>query len=767
LPGNTPAPERKIGAAEIARWLTFAGHVQGVGFRPFVFRLAHRLGLTGRVWNAVGAVEIEIQGPEPAVSSFVAAVISEAPPLARPQLLRCEPLAVQASPPAFSIDASSSAGTPQIFVPADQFACDDCLAELADPRNRRYRYPFINCTQCGPRYTLIERLPYDRPNTTMAAFELCGDCQREYRDPFDRRYHAEPIACPVCGPQVTWRVAGTATELRGEGALEACVQRLRAQGIVAVKGIGGYHLLCDARSDAAVQTLRDRKQRPHKPLALLYPRRGADGLTRVRDDASMDDSEAESLRDPSRPIVLLRKRAGSTLAASVAPGLGEIGVFLPYSPLHQLLLEDFGGPLVATSGNLSGEPVITDAAMAEEKLARVADAFLHHDRPIVRPADDSVWRCSAGAMRPIRLGRGHAPLELELPESVSTPVLATGAHLKNCLALAWQKRVVISPHIGTMDSLRSLEVFQQVASDLQRLYGVTAERIVCDRHPGYATSRWAQRCGLPLTRVWHHRAHAAALAAEHRVSGLLLVFCWDGLGLGEDGTLWGGEALLGQPGAWRRVASLRPFRLPGGDLAARQPWRPAASLCWHADRQWPEQPANTELLQSAWQRGVQSPWTSSAGRLFDAAAALVLGIREASFEAQAPMQLESIAAPGGDPLALAWDRDETGLPRLDWSPLLPMLMDAHASQAERAARFHESLAAAVSDFASGMARHTPLAAIGLTGGVFQNRRLAESCIARLTDIGLPVLLAQRLPANDAAICLGQVVELAADEGGAC
>lgn len=760
-------PEPAFAAPRVALRLRLTGHVQGVGFRPFVVRLAHRLGLAGRVWNALGTVEIEIQGEAPQVAGFVTAVISDAPPLARPHLVSCDVAEPRPGISGFAIEHSDATGTPQIFVPADQFACDECLAELADPRNRRYRYPFINCTQCGPRYTLIERLPYDRPNTTMAHFALCTDCRREYEDPLDRRFHAEPTACSVCGPQVMLQLPGQASTCVREAALRECVQLLRAGQIVAVKGIGGYHLLCDARNDNAVQRLRERKHRPHKPLAVMYPRRGADGLDRLRDDAELRDIEAAALRNPARPIVLVTRRGDATLAANIAPNLAEIGVFLPYSPLHQLLLEDFGGPLVATSGNLSGEPVITDPAMANEKLAQIADAFLHHNRPIARPADDSVLRRCGTAMRPMRLGRGHAPLEFELPQAVSVPTLATGADLKNCLALAWQRRVVISPHIGSMHSPRSLEVFGQVAQDLQRLYGVTAQEIVCDAHRGYTTSRWAQRLGLPLARVWHHRAHASALAGEHDVRAPILVFGWDGLGLGEDGTLWGGEALLGIPGSWQRVASLRPFRLPGGDLAALQPWRPAASLCWQVGAAWPGLPPNTDLLHAAWERGLQSPWTSSAGRLFDAAAALVLGIRQMSYEAQAPMQLETIAAPAADPLPLEWLRDSQGLRRLDWSPLLPMLLDTDAPAPLRAARFHESLAAAIAELAAAVARETPVAAIGLAGGVFQNRRLVESCTARLGALNLPVLLAQRLPANDAAICFGQLVERAASATASC
>lgn len=743
--------------ASAARRLTLTGRVQGVGFRPFVYRLAHRFGLNGWVMNATGRVEIHIEGPDDALSAFARALIAEAPPLSRPRLLSSEPASAEAHA-RFEI-APSSTGAADIHVPPDFFACDDCLRELNDPKDRRYRYPFINCTQCGPRYTLIERLPYDRPNTTMAGFPLCPDCRREYENPLDRRLHAEPIACPVCGPQLSYRDA--ATEVRDTpNALAACVAALRAGRIVAVKGIGGYHLMCDARNDTAVAHLREKKPRPHKPLAVMFPLRGNDGLDAVREAAQPDEIQAQLLRDPMRPIVLVPKRDSSGLSALIAPGLNEIGCFLPYSPLHHLILDDFGGPLVATSANVSGEPVLTDNNEAETRLGHVAEAFLHHNRPIERPADDPVYRVIAGAARPLRLGRGIAPLELELPFTLLEPVLAVGGHMKNTIALAWDNRVVISPHIGDLDAPRSLAVFEQVINDLQALYGVTAQRVVCDAHPGYASTRFAKKLGLPLTPVFHHHAHASALAGEYPDVKNWLVFTWDGVGYGEDGMLWGGEALLGIPGKWKRAASFRPFHLPGGEKAGREPWRSAAALCWETGTEWKDCPEDTTILRQAWDKRLNAPQTSAVGRLFDAAAALIGLNYKSSFEGQGPMLLEASVDGDAEPVALPLTADKIGVLRADWAPLLPVLMNTSASIAERAAIFHASLAQTLVKQAKALREKHGEFTVGLSGGVFQNCVLTERALALLAVEGFDARLPQQLPCNDAGISYGQIIETA-------
>jgi len=631
--------------------------------------------------------------------------------------------------------------------------------------NRRYRYPFINCTQCGPRYTLIESLPYDRPNTSMAGFPLCDTCEQEYLDPADRRFHAEPVACPACGPQLQF-VDTQRDTVSAETALEAALDALRAGAVVAVKGIGGYHLMCNARDADAIDLLRQRKHRPDKPLAVMFPFVGADGLDLVREHACLDDVEAALLTSPARPIVLTTRSKNSDLAENVASGLGEIGAFLPYSPLHELLLDGIKAPLVATSANVSGEPVLTDNGEVESRLGKVADVFLHHDRPIVRPADDPVYRRIAGSMRPLRLGRGCAPLEFELPWQQPQPLLAVGGHMKGAVALSWDNRVVVSPHIGEMDSPRSLSVFEQVAKDLQALYGVTAERIACDAHSGYTTHRWARAQSLPVEAIYHHSAHASALAAEFALAGPCLVFTWDGVGLGEDETLWGGEALLGEAGDWRRVGSLRPFRLPGGEKAGREPWRSAAALYWGCDKEWPnslnnDSPDKDGLAKIAWQKDLNCPKTSAAGRLFDAAAALICDIPVTSFEAQGPMMLEALCTNRVDGIDLPLEKDKDGIWRTDWEPLLDIIGDPDRSKASRAEVFHSSLAQTLLQQARVIRDEHAVDKVGLCGGVFQNRVLTEQAIKLLEDDGFRVYLPSALPCNDAALSFGQAAELAA------
>ena len=762
--GTADAPANHGGdglpASSYAVRITLDGHVQGVGFRPFVYRLAVEHGVTGYVRNRLGEVDIVACGRHETIRRFRRDLIERAPPLSKPRIVRIAPYDTVAFD-RFDIIASRGGAQARVFVPPDYFMCDDCKRELADPADRRYRYPFINCTQCGPRYTLIEALPYDRPNTSMSGFPLCEACEAEYRDPSDRRFHAEPVACPSCGPTVQFEYPAATETVRADAALEATLERLRAGEIVAVKGIGGYHLMCDARNERAVASLRQRKHRPDKPLAVMLPVSGADGLARVREYALPRPDEAAMLASPSRPIVLVESKAANDLAGGVATGLRELGLFLPYSPLHQLLLEAFDGPLVATSGNVSGEPVLTDNDEVERRLSGVADAFLHHDRPIVRPADDPVYRHIAGEMRPLRVGRGCAPVEIDLPWPQPAPVLAVGGHIKGTIALAWDRRAVVSPHIGEMDTRRSLDVFERVTEELQALYDVYAECIVCDAHPAYTTHGWAHRRSLPVNTVWHHHAHASALAAETGLTGRWLVFAWDGVGLGEDGSLWGGEALLGEAGSWCRVASFKPFRLPGGERAGREPWRSAAALHWESGREWPGCPDTDGLVQAAWRRGMNAPRTSAAGRLFDAAASLVLGEHVVSYEAQGPMLLESLCREGGEPVRLPLGRGDDGVWRSDWTPLLDLLSDDRQSARVRAERFHSSLARVLLDQAQAIQKRHGFDHLGLAGGVFQNRVLTTEAKALLEDNGFNVVLPLTLPCNDAALSYGQVAEMAA------
>ncbi len=741
--------------------MVVSGQVQGVGFRPFVYRLATRLGLAGQVRNCLGEVEILLRGPPETLARFQHDLIDAAPPLAEPRIVSMMDMEGRDFS-GFQIVDSVADSAANISVPPDYFMCDDCRREQRDPADQRYRYPFINCTQCGPRYTLIEDLPYDRANTGMSGFPLCDDCRAEYLDPLDRRFHAEPLACPVCGPKLLFANSGQPVIEQGDAALQSALQSLRDGQIVAVRGIGGYHLMCDARHDQAVANLRQRKNRPHKPLAVMLPLAGMDGLEQVRNLAILEEAEAEALISPMRPIVLCRKRPGAWLASGIAPGLDELGLFLPYSPLHQLLLDDFGGPLVATSGNLSGEPVLTDVEEAGRRLCTIADAFLHHDRPIVRPADDPVFRRIEGRLRPLRIGRGSAPREMTLPWSQPQPLLAVGGHMKGSIALAWDDRVVVSPHIGEMDNPRSLAVLEQLAADLQRLYHVQAAHIACDAHTGYTTHRWArQQRELPSTTVWHHRAHASALVAEHAGEAQWLVFTWDGVGMGEDGTLWGGEALYGTPGRWQRLASLRPFNLPGGERAGREPWRSAAAMSWACGANWRDFPDSQGLAYYAWQHRLNSPASSAAGRVFDAAAYLVCGTASSSFEAQGPMLLEALCRQAGDAIELPLTTDETGVLRSDWQGLLARMADNSIAPAARAETFHTSMAQVILTQARHLREHRQVDRVGLTGGVFQNRVLCEQAMQMLKSDGFDVRIATELPCNDAALAFGQAAELAA------
>jgi hydrogenase maturation protein HypF len=739
--------------------ITLSGHVQGVGFRPFVYRLAVEHGIVGEVKNCLGEVEIVASGTPEVLHHFEEDLIAKAPPLSNPVIQRVAHIEPRHDTD-FRIAPSSADAEARIFVPPDYFMCDDCREELANTGDRRHRYPFINCTQCGPRYTLIEALPYDRRNTSMRVFPLCAACEREYLDPQDRRFHAEPVACPDCGPQLLFEEAGARTT--GTNALDAAVDTIAVGRIVAIKGIGGYHLVCDASNHDAVERLRSRKHRPDKPLAVMFPLAGTDGLDFVRRHAWLDETETEALVSAVRPIVLVTRRPNCSLAENVAPGLGEIGAFLPYSPLHQLLLEALGRPVVATSANISGEPVLTRSKDVSRRLGEVADAFLHHDRPIVRPADDPVFRRVGGRMRPFRIGRGCAPKELSLPWHQDKPLLAAGGHMKGALALSWDDRVVVSPHIGEMDSPRSLAVFEQVASDLQDLYGIEAEAIVCDAHHGYTTHQWARRQdSLPVETVWHHEAHAGAVAAEFALPGQWLMFAWDGVGLGEDGTLWGGEALLGAAGDWTRVCSLRPFRLPGGERAGREPWRSAAALYWECGRHCDDCPDESGIAEAGWRRGLNSPVTTAAGRLFDAASALICGAVYTSFEAQGPMQLETLCRQNRQPIYLPLGRGANGVLQSDWEPLLDVIANRNRDPAERAEIFHASLAQLIVQQACRVRYQHEIDQIGLCGGVFQNRVLTELAIDGLERRGFTVCLPQELPVNDAALCYGQAAHVAA------
>jgi len=737
--------------------IIITGRVQGVGFRPFVSCLANELGLSGWVRNCSGKVEIRVEGVNKALSAFIKALHNQAPPLAQPDY----PQVSSVSPSGFTgftIKQSQGGEKLDSHIPPDYFVCDDCLAEMQDPSQRRYRYPFINCTQCGPRYTLIDRLPYDRPNTTMAEFELCPDCQAEYLNPIDRRYHAQPLACSKCGPSLTFHQPGRQDIVSNNEALSACIDSLREGLVVAVKGVGGYHLFCDASDSAAVNRLRLRKSRPDKPLAVMVPWRGEDGLTLVEKIAELTASEKQLIASPLRPIVLASRKANTLLSQNIAAGLSEVGLMLPYSPLHHLLMNDYASPLVATSANLTGEPVLTNAFDVEQRLGSVADAFLHHNRPIRRPADDSVFRRIAKQMRPIRLGRGLAPIERKLAFQLKKPLLAVGADLKNTVALAFDDRVVISPHVGDLGSLRSAQVFEQLITDLLALYGVSPELIVCDAHPAYHSSRWAKRHDLPIVPVYHHHAHASALAGEHDLDQKMMVFTWDGTGYGEDGTIWGGETLVGSPGHWQRAASFRPFSLLGGEKASREPWRCALSVCWEHGLEWYGCSHDVSLLKHAWQQNINCPRTSSVGRLFDAVAALIGIGQYSSYEGHVAMQMEAISTAGAEAISLPLTENSMGILISDWGPLVPFLMDNKVSVAERSSVFHASLVSAIITQAQAIRKKYNISTVGLSGGVFQNKLLAEQSLFELEQQGFEVYLHKDIPCGDGGISFGQIIE---------
>ncbi len=759
-----------------ARLITVSGQVQGVGFRPFIYRLANEHHLSGWVKNCVGVVEIHVQGNPDEINNFVENIFKNKPVIAKP-VLESEASTALADFNSFDILQSEKNGAAKISVPADLFLCDDCLAELNDPADRRYRYPFINCTQCGPRYTLIKSLPYDRANTTMADFELCPSCLAEYENPNDRRFHAEPIACPVCGPSLSFN-QDAKISFQDE-ALKNAVDVLRQGKIVAVKGIGGYHLMCDAGSEEAVQRLRESKPRPHKPLAVIFPAPQDNPFEYAEKSFTLSEDEKCFLLQPARPILLVKKlmvkklpvnkKQPGQLCEQIAPGLNEVGMMLPYSPLHHLLLNEFSGPLVATSANISGEPVLIENHQVEKRLAHMIDACLHHNRPIERPADDPVYRTIAGKARTIRTGRGLAPIELTLPFELEQPVLAVGAHMKNVVSLAWGNTAIISPHIGEMDSVRAVEVFESTIDDLQRLYGIKAESIVCDAHPGYTSTRWAHKQNLPVRNVFHHHAHASAAYFECKTDKPIIVFSWDGVGYGEDGTLWGGETFLGKPGAWQRIASMKPFSLPGGDKAGRQPWRSAAAVCWEMGLDYDGIPQDDSMLplmlKRAWQQKINTPKTSSVGRLFDAAAALT-GVRtDASFEGQGAMEFEAICENAevqtDDYIEMALEYEPgvgNNLLIIDWKSLIQTMLDSTLSVNTRAVLFHHSLAQCILKQAKQLREQHGVNTVSFSGGVFQNRVLTEKAVALLAAEGFEVCLSELIPVNDAGISFGQVME---------
>ena len=739
------------------------GTVQGVGFRPFIYQLAERHGLTGWVRNTGGQVEIELDGDEQALAEFLGELRRESPPLARIEELLSEqrPAAGYA---AFEIRRSHEDGGWQA-IPPDVATCDACLSELFDPRDRRYRYPFINCTHCGPRFTIIDGLPYDRSRTTMRHFPMCEACRREYENPRDRRFHAQPVACPACGPKIWMHLP--ATPAPAVDPIDLCVSLLKAGDIIAVKGLGGFQLACDASNDDAVRRLRLRKRRYGKPFALMVP-----DVESARELCVISPAEAAVLRSPERPIVLAKRRAAARAASELAPGLDTLGLMLPYTPLHHLLLRGFEGPLVMTSGNVSEEPIAIGNLEALERLGEIADGFLLHDRDIYARYDDSVARVIDGAAVPIRRARGYAPAPIALPFEVGNEILACGAQQKSTFCALKGSNAFLSPHIGDLENLETLEHFQATLDLFQRLFRLKPRIIAHDLHPDYLSSRFARE--LPLDgglriEVQHHHAHVVSAMVEHGLRDPVIGVAYDGTGYGEDAAVWGGEILIADWASFRRAAHLRYVPMLGGEGAIRKPYRMAAAHLWAlgAERAAEFEPffaelpgGEREILRRQFEERWNAPLTSSCGRLFDAAAALIGIRREALYEGQPAIELEAAADPNVDrgyPFELTLDE---GRWIMDPGPALAALWRegrAGVPVSEIAAAFHNTVAAFTVDACRAIRAEHGLRQVVLSGGCFQNALLTARLADGLARAGFEVFTHHAVPPNDGGIALGQAV----------
>jgi hydrogenase maturation protein HypF len=743
--------------------IAIRGAVQGVGFRPFIYRLASEMNLTGWVRNSPQGVFIEAEGEKAVLEPFLLRLQKEKPAPSFIQSLEfsfLDPVGFSG----FEIRSSELAGAKSALILPDIATCTECLAEVLDPNNRRYRYPFTNCTHCGPRFTIIESLPYDRPNTSMKAFEMCPDCWREYEAPGNRRFHAQPNACPVCGPRLQlWDPSGQMLS-SGDGALMETVEALGKGKIVAIKGLGGFHLMADARNERTVEMLRYRKHREEKPFALMYP-----SLEQVEADCRISELEARLLNSAESPIVLLegRNHSSSAIAHLAAPGNPCLGVMLPYTPLHHLLMKELRFPVIATSGNLSDEPICIDEREALARLSGIADLFLVHNRPIVRHVDDSIVRVVLGRELVLRRARGYAPLPLRC-ERALPDILAVGGHLKNTIAVTVDHNIFISQHIGDLENNEASEAFQKVIRSFRHLYRIDPVRVVADMHPDYLSTKFARECGIPLLSVQHHYAHVAACMAENELDGRVLGVSWDGTGYGLDGTVWGGEFLLTDERAFSRAGFFRRFRLPGGAQAVKEPRRTALGVLYEVlgeslfDRKdlspvrfFSED--EISVLAQMLRKGIHSPQTTSAGRLFDAVASIAGRRQFIQYEGQAAMELEF--AVGSEkteetyPLALTGRKEGIVV---DWEPLIRAVLRDTASAislARISKKFHNTLVEIILEVARRIAEER----VVLTGGCFQNKVLLEGAVRRLEAEGFRPYWHQRVPPNDGGISLGQIV----------
>jgi hydrogenase maturation protein HypF len=771
--------------------VTIRGAVQGVGFRPFIYRLATEMRLPGWVLNSSQGVFVEVEGEKQVLDAFLLRIEKEKPPRSSIHSLEfsvLDPIGFTQ----FEIRQSDESGEKTTLVLPDIATCPACLREIFDRLNRRYLYPFTNCTNCGPRFTIIEALPYDRPNTSMKKFQMCDDCRDEYEDPLDRRFHAQPNACPKCGPHLElWDENGRVLSSYHDSLLEAA-DAIRHGKIAAMKGLGGFHLIVDARNGSAVQRLRERKHREEKPLALMYP-----SLDALRVDCVISNLEERLLLSPESPITLLSRkseignldessrRPKAKIASSVAPFNPYLGVMLPYTPLHHILMKELGFPVVATSGNLSDEPICTDEGEALKRLSCIADLFLVHDRPIVRHVDDSVVRVLMGRELVLRRARGYAPLPIRVGVSAEAPVLAVGAHLKNTVALSCGSNVFISQHIGDLETQEAFHAFQGVCRDLPNLFGSRPNSLVCDMHPAYLSTQFAKGQDKQVVEVQHHYAHITSCMAENELDGTVLGVSWDGTGYGLDGTIWGGEFLVTTEHSFLRAASFRQFRLPGAERAIREPRRAAIGVLHEIFGDKLFEQTNTPVLDSftgselrvirqAIARGVNSPWTSSVGRLFDAVASII-GLRQrVNFEGQAAMEVE-FAIEGtetdeayqfgisnrehgiGDrPKPDSAIRNPKSEITIDWGPMILEVLDDLEQKTPPcviSAKFHNTLVEIIVEIAKRIGEKR----VVLSGGCFQNKYLTKRAVRRLEATGFQPYWHQRVPPNDGGIALGQVL----------
>jgi len=746
------------------------GAVQGVGFRPFVYRLATEMKLPGWVVNSSQGVFIEVEGDSLKLGKFLERIDKEKPANAFIQSMETSYLA-PAGYCEFEVRQSDGSGAKTALIMPDLATCEDCFREIFEPSDRRYRYPFTNCTNCGPRFSIIENLPYDRVNTSMKAFVMCDRCLDEYNDPSDRRFHAQPNACPICGPQLAlWNSRGKVLETREE-ALQGAVDAVRRGEIVAIKGLGGFHIMVDARNEEAVRRLRQLKNREEKPFAVMFP-----SLDSVMESCTVSALERRILLSPESPIVLVRRKeshGAAIVADSVAPGNPNLGVVLPYTPLHHLLMTELAFPVVATSGNRADEPICTDEHEALERLKGVAELFLVHDRPIVRHVDDSIVRLMAGRELVIRRARGYAPLPIMLKHEVPS-ALAVGAHLKNTVAVSVGQQVFSSQHIGDLETEQAYDAFEHVIESLTNMYGVEAVDVVCDLHPDYISTKFAGTLGKPLLQVQHHYAHLLSCAAENEISPPFLGAAWDGTGYGTDGTIWGGEFLLVTETGFARAGHLRTFPLPGGERAIVEPRRAALGVLFQifgdAALEMDDIPAvssfskdERNIVRKILKSGINCPITSSAGRLFDAVCSIVGKRQLARYEGQAAMELEyacdSIDESGCYPFVII---DEAERKIIDWQQIiLHVIGDLKRDQSTNviAARFHNTMSEIIVE----MAKRVGEKQVALSGGCFQNKYLTERTVRRLESEGFAPFWHQRIPANDGGISLGQIAALAGRE----